>query len=317
MWAESSFPIWVLSWSANRAAGTVFPPVTAGVRRPSSASSPARTTGLAADLDELALLDRIPLGQGAFLQHPQRAPVAARLRLAALLLGQLGDRGRGSLQLLRALLALLLALGHGGTVARGIGLPYLIVTIRCVATAARTNRSPSSTSPRVDRDQHDRPVVVAPPSARALGQRGARPPRDRAPGRSAAVPTSSRPSRSGLPATGRPARRSVEDSRCRRPRPPPPADLLRRGSLRRRRAAAGRRPSYCSRAALRGRARPPSVAARLPVESFRCRDARAAVDECSVDGEVVVPRTVGSTAAGVTSRVVGPFKGGPGSWAHR
>ena len=67
------------------------------------------TRGSGTDLDELAPLDRIPLGQGALLQHPQRAPVAADLGLAALLLGELGDRGRGSLQLLRTLLALLLA----------------------------------------------------------------------------------------------------------------------------------------------------------------------------------------------------------------
>jgi uncharacterized protein (DUF427 family) len=38
-----------------------------------------------------------------------------------------------------------------------------------------------------------------------------------------------------------------------------------------------------------------------------------AVDRCSVDGEVVVPQPGGFYGGWITSRVVGPFKGGPGS----
>ena len=38
-----------------------------------------------------------------------------------------------------------------------------------------------------------------------------------------------------------------------------------------------------------------------------------AVDRCLVDGEVVVPQPGGFYGGWVTSRVVGPFKGGPGS----
>ena len=39
----------------------------------------------------------------------------------------------------------------------------------------------------------------------------------------------------------------------------------------------------------------------------------AAVDRCEVDGEVVTPQTGGFYGGWVTSRVVGPFKGGPGT----
>jgi uncharacterized protein (DUF427 family) len=39
----------------------------------------------------------------------------------------------------------------------------------------------------------------------------------------------------------------------------------------------------------------------------------AAVDECRVDGERVVPQPGGFYGGWVTSRVVGPFKGVPGS----
>lgn len=39
----------------------------------------------------------------------------------------------------------------------------------------------------------------------------------------------------------------------------------------------------------------------------------AAVDACTVDGEVVVPQEGGFYGGWVTSRVVGPFKGGPGT----
>ena len=39
----------------------------------------------------------------------------------------------------------------------------------------------------------------------------------------------------------------------------------------------------------------------------------AAVDRCTVDGEVVTPQEGGFYGGWVTSRVVGPFKGGPGS----
>ena len=39
-----------------------------------------------------------------------------------------------------------------------------------------------------------------------------------------------------------------------------------------------------------------------------------AVDSCTVDGEVVTPQEGGFYGGWVTSRVVGPFKGGPGTW---
>ena len=39
-----------------------------------------------------------------------------------------------------------------------------------------------------------------------------------------------------------------------------------------------------------------------------------AVDRCTVDGEVVTPQAGGFYGGWVTSRVVGPFKGGPGTW---
>lgn len=38
-----------------------------------------------------------------------------------------------------------------------------------------------------------------------------------------------------------------------------------------------------------------------------------AVDRCTVDGETVVPQPGGFYGGWITSRVVGPFKGGPGS----
>jgi uncharacterized protein (DUF427 family) len=38
-----------------------------------------------------------------------------------------------------------------------------------------------------------------------------------------------------------------------------------------------------------------------------------AVDRCTVDGEVVAPQPGGFYGGWVTSRVAGPFKGGPGS----
>jgi uncharacterized protein (DUF427 family) len=38
------------------------------------------------------------------------------------------------------------------------------------------------------------------------------------------------------------------------------------------------------------------------------------VDACTVDGEVVRPQEGGFYGGWVTSRVVGPFKGGPGTW---
>ena len=37
------------------------------------------------------------------------------------------------------------------------------------------------------------------------------------------------------------------------------------------------------------------------------------VDRCTVDGEVVEPQAGGFYGGWITSRVVGPFKGGPGS----
>lgn len=39
----------------------------------------------------------------------------------------------------------------------------------------------------------------------------------------------------------------------------------------------------------------------------------AQVDRCTVDGETVVPQPGGFYGGWITSRVVGPFKGGPGS----
>lgn len=38
------------------------------------------------------------------------------------------------------------------------------------------------------------------------------------------------------------------------------------------------------------------------------------MDRCTVDGEVVQPQPGGFYGGWVTSRVVGPFKGGPGTW---
>jgi uncharacterized protein (DUF427 family) len=38
-----------------------------------------------------------------------------------------------------------------------------------------------------------------------------------------------------------------------------------------------------------------------------------AVDRCTVDGEVVVPQAGGFYGGWITSRVTGPFKGGPGT----
>ena len=40
----------------------------------------------------------------------------------------------------------------------------------------------------------------------------------------------------------------------------------------------------------------------------------ARMDRCTVDGEVVRPQEGGFYGGWVTSSVVGPFKGGPGSW---
>ena len=37
------------------------------------------------------------------------------------------------------------------------------------------------------------------------------------------------------------------------------------------------------------------------------------VDRCTVDGETVIPQPGGFYGGWITSRVVGPFKGGPGS----
>lgn len=40
----------------------------------------------------------------------------------------------------------------------------------------------------------------------------------------------------------------------------------------------------------------------------------AAMDRCTVDGEVVVPQEGGFYGGWITARVVGPFKGAPGTW---
>lgn len=39
-----------------------------------------------------------------------------------------------------------------------------------------------------------------------------------------------------------------------------------------------------------------------------------AVDRCTVDGEVVTPQAGGFYGGWITARVVGPFKGTPGTW---
>ena len=39
-----------------------------------------------------------------------------------------------------------------------------------------------------------------------------------------------------------------------------------------------------------------------------------AMDRCTVDGEVVVPQSGGFYGGWITARVVGPFKGEPGTW---
>ncbi|MGN6576561.1 MAG: DUF427 domain-containing protein, partial [Nocardioides sp.] len=39
----------------------------------------------------------------------------------------------------------------------------------------------------------------------------------------------------------------------------------------------------------------------------------AAMDRCTVDGETVVPQPGGFYGGWVTSSIVGPFKGGPGT----
>ncbi len=39
----------------------------------------------------------------------------------------------------------------------------------------------------------------------------------------------------------------------------------------------------------------------------------ALVDECTVDGELVQPQAGGFYGGWITARVVGPFKGGPGT----
>jgi uncharacterized protein (DUF427 family) len=39
-----------------------------------------------------------------------------------------------------------------------------------------------------------------------------------------------------------------------------------------------------------------------------------AMDRCTVDGEVVTPQEGGFYGGWITSRVVGPFKGGAGTW---
>jgi uncharacterized protein (DUF427 family) len=56
-----------------------------------------------------------------------------------------------------------------------------------------------------------------------------------------------------------------------------------------------------------------------PVAAYaRLRDMVAVMpgemDACTVDGEVVRPQEGGFYGGWVTDRVVGPFKGGPGSW---
>ena len=38
------------------------------------------------------------------------------------------------------------------------------------------------------------------------------------------------------------------------------------------------------------------------------------VDECSVDGEIVVPQEGGFYGGWITANIVGPFKGAPGTW---
>jgi uncharacterized protein (DUF427 family) len=56
-----------------------------------------------------------------------------------------------------------------------------------------------------------------------------------------------------------------------------------------------------------------------PSRGFEALDGLVAVmpgamDRCTVDGEVVRPQSGGFYGGWITARVVGPFKGGPGSW---
>src|SRR6478609_10498186 len=85
--AASSLPIWLLSCSTKRGAATGSP----GQAMRGSGSLRELLLGdlLAVHSHELALLDRIPRGQRAVLQHPQRTAAARGLRRAALQLRQL------------------------------------------------------------------------------------------------------------------------------------------------------------------------------------------------------------------------------------
>src|SRR5690349_2269513 len=82
--APSSLPIWALSCSTKRAAGTV-----SLLGYDGGSGGQAHLVALLR-LHELALLDRIPLGQGALGEHPDRTTLAAGLVHAALRLGLLG-----------------------------------------------------------------------------------------------------------------------------------------------------------------------------------------------------------------------------------
>jgi uncharacterized protein (DUF427 family) len=51
----------------------------------------------------------------------------------------------------------------------------------------------------------------------------------------------------------------------------------------------------------------------LPIQNYLCFYAEP-MDACFVDGEQVQPQPGNFYGGWVTSRIVGPFKGGPGSW---
>src|SRR3954454_14855737 len=98
--AASSSPIWPLRASTTRSVGMLAPR--------GGADSGGLRQLLLARLDQLALLDRIAVGQPTLLQHPDGTPFAPRLAHAAL-----------RLRLLRHVRRI-----------RDQGLPYLTVTAR-------------------------------------------------------------------------------------------------------------------------------------------------------------------------------------------
>src|SRR6478609_4802071 len=127
LWAASSLPIWALSCATKRVAGTGAP-LSGGRVRLGSGCLGELLLGdlLAVEPHQLALVDGVADGKGAFLEHAQRAALAALLRHAALGLGELarghpdGRLGLGARQLvLLGPLGVLHGLAHAGRVAEG------------------------------------------------------------------------------------------------------------------------------------------------------------------------------------------------------